>query len=414
MSEQSKEAFAQACGLAGALELLVRRSGEPGSTRHKVFGQPFVVIGRDPRCELCLEAAEVSRQHAYFQVISGHLYCLDLESRTGTHWEDGSRSAGWLAPGHTVRIGPFDVCLVRVGQPADEVGPLPDWSPTETRLEDSFTGPFATLEFAQQEQLEGRCRLTRILTLIGRSSLCQLHLKSPRVAKFHAGLVRTRAGVWVVDLHSRPGTRVGGTLLPWAPLQDGDRLTVGPFTIRIRGTALVPSETTVLLPAPAPLVTLPQRVVPEAAMLGPVVQQMTVMQQQLLDQFQQAMLAMVQVFGTLQRDQMRQVREELGRLRNTTEELQSLRVELARQQPAGSNGRALPGPDTRPRQMAAEQPGAPETLAKAEAPAPGELAAAPAPNTDGTIHVWLSERIAALEQEQQSRWQKVMSFVLGK
>jgi hypothetical protein len=137
------------------------------------------------------------------------------------------------------------------------------------------------------------------------------------------------------------------------------------------------------------------------------------MQQQLLDQFQQAMMAMVQVFGALHRDQMGQVREELDRLRNTTQELHTLRAELARQ--CQANGPAVnggaPGRHTPPHpELPGPAPVAPSSPPPAAAPGIGETAG----SGDGTIHVWLTERIAALEQEQQSRWQRVMGFVLGK
>jgi hypothetical protein len=113
------------------------------------------------------------------------------------------------------------------------------------------------------------------------------------------------------------------------------------------------------------------------------------------------------------------VRDELDQLRSTTLELHSLRAELARQSPAAPaavNGTPTAGGDAPHREPAAP-PGAgvgpPTEAARTAGPAP-VAAAPPAGSADGSIHVWLTQRIATLEQEQQSRWQKVMSFVLGK
>src|SRR5262249_23694777 len=54
------------------------------------------------------------------------------------------------------------------------------------------------------------------------------------------------------------------------------------------------------------------------------------MQQQMFDQFQQAMGMLVQMFGTMHREQMEVIREELDRLHDLTRELQELKQELAR------------------------------------------------------------------------------------
>src|SRR5262249_60566137 len=54
------------------------------------------------------------------------------------------------------------------------------------------------------------------------------------------------------------------------------------------------------------------------------------MQQQMFDQFQQAMGMLVQMFGTMHREQMEVIREELDRLHDLTRELQELKQELVR------------------------------------------------------------------------------------
>jgi hypothetical protein len=91
------------------------------------------------------------------------------------------------------------------------------------------------------------------------------------------------------------------------------------------------------------------------------------------------------------------------------QELTSLRAELIRQPPpspaAAANGPAPPQP-ARPPEATAQ----PAPAAKPEATLPPGASV----QGDPAIHVWLNQRIEALEQERQSRWQKVMSFVLGK
>ena len=65
------------------------------------------------------------------------------------------------------------------------------------------------------------------------------------------------------------------------------------------------------------------------SMLVPLANQFGLMQQQMVDQFQQAMAMMVQMFGRMHHDQMEVIRTELDQLRELTEEFHALKNELA-------------------------------------------------------------------------------------
>ena len=77
-----------------------------------------------------------------------------------------------------------------------------------------------------------------------------------------------------------------------------------------------------MLPSPS---TWPNPDLTES-MLVPLVNQFGLMQQQMFDQFQQAMAMMVQMFGTMHRDQMEVIRAELDRLHELTEEFHALKT----------------------------------------------------------------------------------------
>src|SRR5207253_1677822 len=70
-------------------------------------------------------------------------------------------------------------------------------------------------------------------------------------------------------------------------------------------------------------------------LLVPLAHQLSLMQKQMFDQFQQAMMMMFQMFNTLQKDQIGVIRQELDQLHGLTQELNKLQAELSKraQQP---------------------------------------------------------------------------------
>jgi hypothetical protein len=172
------------------------------------------------------------------------------------------------------------------------------------------------------------------------------------------------------------------------------------------------------------------------------------MQRQMFDQFQQVMTTVLQMFTTMHRDQVGLLREEIDGLRRLTQELHELRAEppargggtpdvpLTGSAEATSPERPRlpasgPRPDPDPAQDRAGPPSAlgttsrqagraeepPEVHSLAEGPArtardsggPGD----PAVRSDAEFHVLLTRRIAAIQQEQQSRWQRILGLVTG-
>jgi hypothetical protein len=237
-----------------------------------------------------------------------------------------------------------------------------------------------------------------------------------------------------------------------------------------------------LMPLDATLPTKLAQAGSAESVLVPLVNQFGLMQQQMFDQFQQAIAMMVQMFGEMHRDQMKVIREELDRLHELTDELNALRHELANrsQDPSdvASSNDAMntteknrptvpestmftlpltlgpPSPETRDRSIGVE-PAAisqasmgplPPTTPSAHRPAvkpdlssappflSNPLPAAPSSATteasgelsqaarNGTIRpsasegdtvLWLHQRIAALQNERTSRWQRILKLLPG-
>jgi pSer/pThr/pTyr-binding forkhead associated (FHA) protein len=73
--------------------------------------------------------------------------------------------------------------------------------------------------------------LTGPVTVIGRSSACDLPLDDASASRRHAELRRRGANTVLVDLDSTNGTLVNGRRVREAPLRTGDRITIGTTTI---------------------------------------------------------------------------------------------------------------------------------------------------------------------------------------
>lgn len=139
------------------------------------------------------------------------------------------------------------------------------------------------------------------------------------------------------------------------------------------------------------------------ALLMPLVSQFSQMQQQMFEQFQQTLVMIAQMFGNLQREQMALIRQELEQIRELTRQLHALQSEGMR--PSASPQPAFP-------QAAAPRSPTQSRNAKPAAPA-AKAPTSSADYCDPGVHVWLHQRLSALQQERQSRWQKVLGILTG-
>src|SRR5262245_26262668 len=323
LDKLSLDSFLTSCGAAGPLSLDVE-GPEPGETRRLVLEQPFAVIGRDPRADLQLDEWHVSRRHAYLQLIDGRWFCIDLASQTGIHWADGQRRTGWVEPDRPVDVGPF-----RLHVPGDLNGRPAGGDPLNDRVPDSPALPGVSLEFLHHGAVQSTWRMTRALALVGQAPDCKVRLVSPSVSKFHCSLVRTRAGLWLVDLFGRGGVRVTEQPARCALLREGDVIEVGQSLMRVRYDASArpadehraagparngsdahgepdgPLNSLVVAEPKPPVVLLPGRPPSDTEavqrLLVPLVNEFRLMQQQMFDQFQQAMTSMFDMFTSLHR-----------------------------------------------------------------------------------------------------------------
>jgi hypothetical protein len=308
--------------------------------------------------------------------------------------------------------------------------------------------PNVTFEFLRGPRSQAHWSIDRQLTLMGTTSCCKIRFCNPHVSGVHASLVCTREGVWVVDLLSSTGTFLNGRKIRLARLDDGDELRIGDSAMRVRcrptteaalisATPNVAAETAHLTkldrdagPTGLPLEFAPQnpvgfvdpaaRLMLESILLPMVQQQLCVVQDQMLDRFQQAIGLMLQMFGTMQKEQLETIRAEMDRVQGLTREIQALQLDLkasVANQSATSTPSAPLAKEDELFQAPSGEVGAAEDKAACQdrqIPNPTDSVVASDTRVSGAdIHAALCERMAALQQDRRSRIQKVLDFLSG-
>jgi pSer/pThr/pTyr-binding forkhead associated (FHA) protein len=450
MNQLSIDRLQEACGTAGQLRAGIEWEGK-SEVVEKSFFLPCLLAGRDPNTDLSLDDAQVSQRHAFFQILGGRLFAVDLRSRTGTHWESGSKNSGWVEPGEAIRIGPFRLRFSGDGLKgtADAAG---DWNPLDSPAPELANLADVALEFLQGPTRPMTWHVNQALTLIGRCNDCGICLRDQSVSFFHGYLLRTPAGTWVVDLFSRGGILLNGRRVRWGRVDAGDQLQVGNFLLRSRpegpfhaarpreaveephagvphelgengshpetrngseATATTPRVGGPVVPAGRSL----DRTSLQEAILTPLVNQFAALQGQMVAQFQQSILMMVDRFREMHREQFGLIRQEVDRLHQITEELQALQAQADKQPRAATTAAHPAVPSAAPTSQPATAATAPEPavgpLVSSKLP-PLQLPQPKADPDDGAVHIWLYDRITQLQRERQSTLKKILNFLAGK
>ncbi|WP_406699043.1 FHA domain-containing protein [Singulisphaera sp. Ch08] len=436
--------FSESCG-AGSLQLnVLNDDGSLGTPR--TFDQPFLVVGRSPDADLRLDREQVSSRHCYLQIIGGRLVSIDLDSQGGVFIDGELQRFGWVTPASRLQIGP--VAFRLQGQAGDDHGgdggglrlhPL--------SAQYSRKLPSAVLEIDGVVGHTYGWRMSRALALIGRSTACQVRLMNPSISKFHAALVRTPAGLWIVDLLSREGVEVDGTYVRAARLEEGSVCQLGSFTLRLCAGTLAPapphrSDRPRSSPTPAiPQIansagrsvhlatpTSGETPVPLASawLASPAGDELAHhptwnSREPGHDPSQQAMMMLAQMLGTMHRDHMNLVKDELAEIRRLAEEMHALRVEIsqgpatalapvpqeASPAPAPAAGAVLPAPARK--SVAAD---AARNAGKVSPePARGEVASVPRDPKECLAIA--SQFLATYERKQEGHWSRILRALTG-
>jgi len=399
MNEQALERFRKACGLNAPLVLECEGPSQSAATSaHRSFDYPFVLVGRHPRSDLFLENPQVSRRHTLLQAIAGRILVTDLHSRTKVFWEgeEAPRSQGWIDQDRFIQVGPYRIrrsgCQASHDPPDELPAPL---APSDQ--EQFEAGPVARAALELPIRVGDGPSLWPVegqLAMVGRSDHCQLVLTDVSISQFHAALVPTRSGLWVVDLLAREGVYVNDERVRWAWLADGDTLRMGRFAFILRyetppdqmtrddvpleagasraeqpGTELAVSmgqpdngrsalvvrsggrSSVALKAVSAPSTIEPSALVPSggeawetSVPYPPNPMAMWQQQMQLMESFHNDMILMVQMFVAMHKEHSASVRHELDMVQQLTRELSALQAKTA-QSPESENAGLTAGID---------------------------------------------------------------------
>lgn len=381
--ETALQLFRNACGLGAPLSLVCQEArSSAGAYTPLDYHRPFLLVGRCPQADLFLEHPQVSRRHTYLQAIAGRVFWVDLESRTQTYWDgqEAAQSQGWLDPGQFLQVGPYRIHRTdrQAEEPARSEGLDPFAAQDGAGSQgDALPRPWLELPIRVGGQTS-TWTMKGSLALVGRSERCQFAFGDDSVSRYHACLVRTPFGLWVVDLAAREGVYVNGIRVRWAWLADGDPIRIGLFTFVLRyesppegicrqDVPLSAGASSTAPPAPARAPTLASsdrdrrslavrhkaptpslmraQPVPQPVVAGapaplsrgdwepvpaPGSNLLALWQQQvqLMETFHNDMIMMVQMFIAMHREHLASVRDELDQVQKLTRKLTRLHARL--------------------------------------------------------------------------------------
>jgi len=131
-------------------------------------------------------------------------------------------------------VGEFGIATRMIQQRARQDGPpAPAAEPAQTMVyrPTEPAGADASAEVARETValVEGSTRhvVAKPVTVLGRSSGCDIRLTDPNVSRRHAELRQQGTSWWIVDLGSTNGIGVNGSPAERAKLEHGDTVTLG-------------------------------------------------------------------------------------------------------------------------------------------------------------------------------------------
>ncbi|UCC29624.1 MAG: FHA domain-containing protein [Phycisphaerales bacterium] len=227
----------------------VRITAGLGSAAQKTWNlrRPVTLIGSRRPAHIILHDRDISPAHCVIINTGTEVLLKDLHTGAGTNCNDNRIDLTPLKDGDVITVG-ANTIQVAIQVPEDSSGD----SACGVQFADptSFPEPIGVTLVHTDQQWE----VKDAVVLVGRHVAAPIMLDHTDVSRRHAVIFCFKQGPAVFDLGGQGGIQVNGQQCSLALLSDGDRVTVGPFRLRIgsRSAAELDMQTSATEAPPEP------------------------------------------------------------------------------------------------------------------------------------------------------------------
>lgn len=356
----------------------------------------LTTIGKSKYCNLELEEEGLSRVHASIvRTNDGKYWIIDLKSRLGLK-VNGHRCQSALLNHHdTIAIGSYTFAF--------QVVPKESVRKSVNEHKSVASPDPVTSQKAVTEPAEVMISSARISVPVNQPLLL------PHTP--------TSSSAIVVSEH-----RFDEHVLPTPETPNNTQLVAASSTSLVKSKANIFIAPHIKLTRSAPQVTQQassRETIDDFGLMDGLMQCMKQMQQEMMTQMRMNIEMMGEFMKNLQQQQMSMIREELAELGKLNKELLELRQSLLTTTPPDTkeSNRQSPSSMNLPANGNATTDTAPGRDTHVELQKKHKAPPTPSMGKDGPpidSHVWISKRIAILEKERQSKWEKMKSAVMGR
>jgi ABC-type multidrug transport system ATPase subunit len=211
-----------------------------GSSQRTFARGRDIVVGRDPRADICIASPLVSRAHILLRFGAGQWAATDNGSLNGIFVNGRRVPSVAISDGQIINIGEPDGPALTFGFGRHTGGAeAPPTAPVVLRTSPSIPQAATPRNSAPKAQSRRRASVPGAIT-VGRTPDNDVVIADVLASRHHAMLVPTGGAMEIRDAGTLNGTFVNGVRIDAAPLHEGDVVTIGNVDVVFSAGTLVP------------------------------------------------------------------------------------------------------------------------------------------------------------------------------